>query len=334
MPAQILSRAHPHVDIPGIIAPQIQKVPFKSYIGGKTNFGNLSAEVAYMMTLKDINSETQVGQQWGTKQPAKQTYTLGQISAPYYRISAYVEYDAGEVEKFGSLVKGVALPDFLESLAKQGINQRRHQAILWGFDSNQGILSNGTKTTLPTDSSSVKTLTGYNPAELQAFLSSVMRDALNASYGTLVPSVIAGPSRVINYLASAIIPLTQSQKEGAGVDSVSGLFSRVNNWLGVGDVTFIQDNNLEGAGSNSSDLLVFIAPGLQEQTYSLDEDESENLLDANSITYNTWVDEAQGLMRWDAQPDMGVFAHKYTFKMTPGVSLRSEAVRIIEVPYQ
>lgn len=330
----IMTRINPSVAVPGLLVPNVQQVPFERYIGKKTNFGSLGKEQAYITTIANINSETQVGQQWGS-QMAKQTYNMGQLSVPYYRVEAYVEYNVDEQAKFEELSGGIALPDFLENLAKQGINQRRHQAILYGFDGatglGQGLLSNAVESNLPNDSAGVQTLTGYDVAELQAFLASVLRSAMDASYGMAKPCVIASSSRVINYLTTAIVPLTESQKDGAGVDSVAGLFSRVAKWVGVGDVEFIQDNTLEGA-TGQSDKIVFIAPGLDQQAVS--DEENINLVGQyNSINYNTWYDSAEGLMRFDAPPSMGTFGAKYTLKMTPGVTLRSEAVRVVSAKY-
>lgn len=332
----IMTRLHPHVAIPGLLVPNVQQVPFKKYLGSETRMGSLGVEQAYITLVSNINSETQVGQQWGSAM-AKQTYSLGQINAPYYRIEAYVEYNVDEQAKFEQLSNGVALPEFLENLAKQGINQRRHQAILYGFDSSsdlsQGILANATINSIPADSGSNSTLITYDTAELAQFLASVIRKSMDSTYGMLKPTIIASSSRVINYLQSAIIPLEKSQQKGGGIDSVGGLFDRiVTEWLGVGKVEFIQDNTLEGTGTSGADKIVFIAPGMDSQVVS--DDENQNLVGQyNSINYNTWCDVAEGLMRFDAPPSMGTYGAKYTFKMTPGATLRSEAVQVVEVKY-
>lgn len=331
-----MTRINPSVAIPGLLVPNVQQVPFEKYIGHKTQMGSLGKEQAYITLVSNINSETQVGQQWGS-QMARQTYTLGQLGVPYYRVEAYVEYNVDEQAKFEELSNGVALPDFLENLAKQGINQRRHQAILYGFDStnglNQGILANSTAVSMPADTAGNQKLTAYNPVELQAFLTMVVRRAMDTTYGMAKPTIVASSQRVINFLSSTIIPLTQSQKDGGGVDTVRGLFQRsVGDWLGVGNIEFVADATLEGTGAGGTDRIVFIAPGLDTQTAS--DEENVNLVGQyNSINYNTWYDSAEGLMRWDAPPSMGTFGVKYTLKMTPGVCLRSEAVQVVDVQY-
>lgn len=330
-----MARLHPSAQLAGLLVPQIQEVDFNKYIGNRTNFGSMAKEAMYITSVTNINSETQIGQQWGS-QMAKQSYTLGQLQAPFYRIEAFLEWNVAEQAKFEELSNGVALPDFLENLAMQGINQRRHEAILYGFDPatnlNQGILANATQSNLPQDSAKKDTLTGYNTAELQAFLASVIRDVMNTSYGMLKPVTIASSSRVINYLATAIIPLTESQQVGAGIDTATGLLNRSMNWLGAGPIEFIQDNTLEDESNTTGDKIIFIARGMDSQT--VNPVDSQNLVGKfNSITFNTWFDEAEGLMQWEALPSLGVYGKKLTYKMTPGITLRSEAVRVVTAKY-
>lgn len=328
----MMARLHPSAALPGLLVPQVQEVPFEKYIGNATNFGSMSKEAIYLTSVTNINSETQVGQQWGS-QLAKQSYTLGQISAPFYRIEAYLEWNVAEQAKFEELSNGVALPDFLENLAEQGINQRIHEGILYGFDPatdlSQGILANATTSALPADSDQHSTITGYNVAELQAFIAQIIRETMNASYGMLRPVTIASSSRIINYLLTAIVPLTESQLPGGGVDTVAGLASRVMTWIGAGNIEFIRDETLEGS---TSDKIVFIARGMDAQQDAAAK--SQNLVGKfNSITYNTWFDEAEGLMKFDALPSLGVYGKKLTYKMTPGITLRSEAVRVVTAKY-
>lgn len=327
-------RLHPSAQLAGLLVPQIQEVDFNQYIGNTTNFGSMAKEAMYITSVTNINSETQVGQQWGS-QMANQSYTLGQLQAPFYRIEAYMEWNAPEQAKFEELSNGVALPDFLENLAMQGINQRRHEAILFGFDPatdfNQGILANAIQSNLPEDSSNNSKITTYNTAELQQFLSTIIRDVMNASYGMLKPVTIASSTRVINYINTAIVSLTESQKEGAGIDTTAGLLNRVMNWLGAGPVSFVVDDLLMDETNTVGDKIVFIARGMDTQITPKD---SQNLVGKfNSINFNTWFDEAEGLMKWEALPNMGTMAKKLTYKMTPGMTLRNEAVRVVNALY-
>lgn len=328
----ILSRLQPSVAVNGLLVPQVQDVPFLEYIGHSTNFGNGATDAAYIASITNINGEAIVGQQWG-QEKAKSSYTLGQIQAPFYRVEAYIEWNVNEQARFEALSGGVALPDFLRNLATQAINQRAHEGILYGFDPatdlSQGILANATISNLPQDSAGADTLTTYNMAELQVFLAEIIRSVRNASFGMLVPTKIASSSRVINYLLSAIVPLTESQKEGAGVDTPAGMLNRVLNWLGAGQVKFIEDNTLQD--DTNGDKIVFVSTGLDKQISTQD---SQNLVGQfNSVNYNTWYDRGQGLVNHPGVMDKGVYSELLEFKMTPGVTLRKEAVRVVTAKY-
>lgn len=330
----IMLRTQPNASIPGLLVPQVQEVPFSKYVGNKTNIGSLAVEQAYITMINSINGDVNVGQQWGDDLN-RQSYAMGQVSAPFYKISAYVEYNIDEQAKFEALSNGVALPEFLENIAKQTINQKRHQAILFGFDSstgtNQGILANATITNMPADSVGQQTITTYDIAELAAFLGAVVRDVASATYGSAKPVVITSSTRTINYIRSAIVSLTESQKDGAGVDSIGGVVSRIVNWLGVGEVEFIPNDFLKD--DTNGDTIAIIAPGIDKQVKTSDED-SQNLAGKfNSITYNTWYDGAEGLMRFDIVPNRGVQGAEYVYKMTPAVTLRKEAVVKITAKY-
>lgn len=330
-----LTRLYPSAAIPGILTPQTQDVDFKKYIGKETNQASLENNAVYMSSVTNINSQASITQQWKSE-VSNQSYTMGQISAPVYMIQAFMQYDKQEMAQFAAISNGVALPDFLENLAKQAINQRRHEGILYGFDPatdlNQGILANATQSNLPADSAGATSITGYNPAELQQFLASVIRDVMNASYGMLRPVVIASSPRVINYLTTIIVSLTQSQLPGAGVDTVAGLLGRVMEWLGAGKVEFVQDLTLQD--DTNGDKIVFVARGMDEQSEQVSDADSQNLVGTkNSIKFNTWVDKGPGLIPEQAPEVLGVYKRKFVFRMTPGVTLRSEAVRVVIAPY-
>lgn len=331
-----LARLYPSVAVPGIVMPQTQEVDFNKYIGKKTNLGKEQDNVAYHTTATNINSQAEISQQWKSEL-TNQSYTLGQINAPYYMITAMLQWDVQEQAQFEALSNGVALPDFLENLANQAINQRRHEAILYGFDPatdlSQGILANATESNLPADSTGNSSLTTYNLAELQQFLASVIRDVMSASYGMLRPVVIASSPRVINYLTSMIVSLTESQQKGAGVDVIAGLLGRVVEWMGAGKVEFLQDVTLQD--DTNGDKIVFVARGLDDQTEKVNDADSQNIVGRkNSIEYNTWYDIAfGGTKKFPRPPEFGRYAAMLVCKMTPGVTIRSEAVRVVVAPY-
>lgn len=332
----LLNRVNPSTVLPGILVPQIQSVDFEKYIGSKTNLTGMADEMLYVMTVNNINGETTVGQQWA-QELNRQSYSLGQVGLPLYRINAYSEYDKDEQSKFEKLVSGVSLPNFLENLAKQAINQRKHSAILTGFDTTleQGILANATETNLPADSKGNTKITTYDPSELQKALAAEVRSVMDSSYGMLMPTVFVSSTRVINYLKTTVISLLDSAQNG-GVDSVAGLFERVvGEWLGVGKVTFMSDPLLQDVDGTGKDRILLIAPGMDSQQYpSGGADVNQNIVGSeNSITYNTMYDAGEGLKRETRPEDFGIVSMLYTYKMTPGATLRSEAVKSISVEY-
>ena len=320
--------------MPGVLAPQVQNVDFEKYIGAKTRIGSIADEMLYITTINNINSETSVGQQWN-QDLNKQSYSLGQVALPYYTIQAYNEYNPNEMAKFEKTIPGVSLPNFLENLAKQGINQRKHAALIVGFDDDlsQGILSNSTLTTLPADSARVSTIVGYNVAELHQFIATPARQVMHASFGMLKPVILASSVRIINYLKTAVVGFMDSASP-AGVDSVAGLYQRIiGQWLGVGSVEFIADDIFKDMDLAGNDGIVFVAPGI-ESLDKLPDDVSQNLVgDENSIPYNTMYDTF-GLMKFVNPPYLGDISEKFVYKMTPGANLRREAVRVVSCKFQ
>ena len=63
-------------------------------------------------------------------------------------------------------------------------------------------------------------------------------------------------------------------------------------------------------------------------------DVNQNIVGSeNSITYNTMYDAGEGLKRISRPDNFGIMSMLYTYKMTPGATLRSEAVKVIKVTY-
>lgn len=329
----LLNRLVHSANLPGILSPQVQNVDFKKYLGGKTNLLGDAEEILYVMKISNINSEVHVGQQWG-RDLTKSTYNIGQTGLPAYKLSAYIEWSREEVAKFDKLNTGVSLPSMLADIAKQGINQRRHQGVLFGFDKSlkQGITANATASNLPADSGGATKLKEYDTAELNEFLISLARGVMDSTFGMARPVIVASSVRVINYLKTAIIPLLNSANAN-GVDSVGGLYNRVvSEWLGVGKVEFISDDLLKENTVDNKDTIMIIAPGLSPQE-AVPQEDSQNLIGENNIPYNTMCDFGAGLIELTRPEDFGYFAQQFLQKMTPGATLRSEAVVTCAVEY-
>ena len=156
---------------------------------------------------------------------------------------------------------------------------------------------------------------------------------MDATYGMVEPVVFASSTRVINYIKSAIIPVG-NYLEAGGIGTVGEVFDRsVNEWLGAGKIQFVTDSLLQGVTNDNTDKVVIVATGLKSQD-EVTEDTNENLVGQNnSITYNTMYDAGEGLKRLQRPDDFGIYSTLYTYKMTPGYTLRKEAVITVDIPY-
>lgn len=332
-----LLRATPHVTIPGLLVPQTQDAIWKNYLGAQLAYGEFKDDYAYIPTISAMSSNTFVGQQWG-KNLANQQYAIGQVQAAFYNIEAFVEWNYQEQEKFSGLINGVALPDFLSNLAEQGINQKMHQAILYGFDSEnndslgQGILSNSVMGNLPPDTNKNSTLTTYDTTQLWTWLISCARQITQQSFGMLNAVVLASSVRVIKYLKSLPLPLTSYAQTGS-VDSVASAYDRFASRLGVGKVVFVEDNLLMSNTADGNDTILFISPDLKKQEGN--GEDSANLVGLkNSIDYNTFFTSVGGgKKRFENTPNMGWYGFKIVTKTTAGVNLRQEAILQVPIKY-
>lgn len=328
----ILSRVAPNKVAPGIIAPRAQNADFKKYFGAITNNGDTSAEKLYITTVEALNTEAAVSQQWQVAN-SKQGYALGQIGLNYYFLQAYLEFDEKESAAFEALSNGVGLLPFLESCAKQAINQKRHKGALFGFGANEGLLANAIAVNMVADSGGKTKLTEYNVSDLQARLATQAREVMNATMNTSKPVVVASSVRVINYLKTALVPTATAVFNGS-VESVAGVYGKILSDLAGTPVEFIADDLLKAGvnGDPTNDFILFIAPG--SESIDIDESVSQDLVgDFNSIPYNTVMDSAEGLREYTRPEDLGVFSKKLVLKTTPGAALRSEAVRKLSIQY-
>lgn len=325
----ILSRVAPSKVLPHTLIPQAQKVDYDKYFGIVSNYGSNGSARLYIPTLSNVNTEASVGQQW-ISESTRQTYTTGQIGVPYYRINAYFDFSKDEASVFEETMQGISLQQYLLASAEQAIEQRKLQGLISGFGANEGILGNATIATIPQDSKGNKKLTSYVPAELQQFLSKIVSDIMASTFNMSKPIVISSSTRVINYLATSIVPLTQSQQNGAGVDSVLGLYERVCKWLGCPKITIIPNDLLRGTNGDTKDTILVVAPEI---------DSSENgggtnaLGGLNGVQFNTMYDIAGALEVEPNAPHNDKQSVMMTLKMTSGVTLRSESVVKCEVEF-
>ena len=331
-----LNRVVPHSLIPGAVFPVNQNADYVKMFAGITKYGDLGSDYLYLPTFEKIHTPTTIGQQWRGGVDTAQ-FANGQLAWQYYTIQARFEYTDQQAAKLSKLVPSIGIDNFLDKLCQQGVNQRRHYGALFGFDpaQTQGLVKQGTTATFPADSDANTTISAYNPDELMAFMAGQARTAMNNTYGMAKPVIFASSVRVVNYIRSTMINLMQYQMPGAGVDSVGGAYSRVvGEWLGVGKIEFIADDLLKAAGTNSTDIMLFIAPGLAEQDSVPPEFSQYKLDDQPGNMMNTFMDNAGGLII-SRNPIMNrVTSVDYSLQTTPGAVIRADAVRVIEAAYE
>lgn len=331
-----LSRIWPSVTVPGLLAPINQDVDFRKYFGDITSYGEVGVDAVYYPTLEKISGMTTVFQQWNDNLPQVDIEN-GQLEAKYYTIGTSVQYTDEQAGKFSKIYSGVSLDQVLDDLSKMAINQKWHFASLYGFvpEDNDGLVNNGINVNLPADSAGADTMTGYIPAELMSFIASQIREAMNVSFGTLKPAVIAGSTRAINYIRSTVVALNQYQMQGGGVDSIAGTLGRiVGDWLGVGRVEFIADDLLMDQTGGNADKILIIAPGLGTQD-EVPEQYSQYLLDDMPLNrMNTTMDKMSNGLITTVNPVINrTVRRNKTLKTTAGIVLRSQAVRVISFNY-
>lgn len=325
-----LSRIIPSSVIPKVVIPQFQNADFSKYFGAKTSYGTAGSDFLYLNTINKVSATTEIGQQW--RIPESVQASNGQLQFPYYTISARSEYSDQSAQKFSELGMGISLPDLLDKLCEMGIQQRRHYAALFGFNplENQGLLNMATAVTLPADSGTHTTLSTYIQGELLSFLVSVARDIMNGTFGMAKPVVLASSVRTINLLESIIVPLTDWQNKGAGVNSVAGTYRTIlGEWLGAGKIEFIKDDLLKEAGTGLSDIILLIAPGLSEQEAV----EYDQNLDISQETANTLIDNPGDMIITTNPKNNRMMSSDYSVKTTPGCVVREEAIVAITAKY-
>ena len=331
-----LQRVVPHSVIPGVVAPVNQNADYVKAFAGITQYGDLGSDYLYLTTLETIHPPTTIGQQWRGGVDSAQ-FANNQLAYQYYTIQARYEYTDQQAAKLGKIIPGVGIEKLLDDLCQQGVQQRRHYGALFGFDpaQTQGLVKQGTTATFPADSDANTTVSAYNPDELLAFMAGQARTAMNNTYGMAKPVVFMSSVRVVNFIRSTMINLTQYQMPGAGVDSVGGAYNRVvGEWLGVGKIEFIADDLLKGTGTNGADIMLFVAPGLTEQDVVKEEFSQYKLGDYPANMMNTFMDNAGGLIISRNPVINRVTSVDFSLQTTPGAVIRADAVRVIEAAYE
>lgn len=319
--------------IPKSLRNRFQNVPFMKLFPDRTAYGKESDTHLYMPVENSTQVLAAVGRQWKMAQPVKFGNT--QLAIPVYTITTRAEHKVEDEGQYSVLMPGQSLLETERSYMEASAYQRVHYGAWFGFSStdNQGLYTMSAKSNLPADSGGNITIISYIPTELFAFIVQTAQSMMNVTFNEAKPVILSSSVRIINYLNATIMPLTQSQKDGGGIDSIAGTYERVlGKWLNAGKIELIADELLKGTGTGGADIISFTAPGLDPQK---DVDLFPQNIDlSNDMVANTLLTQVLPLITKPNPEQDFTIVHNGRMKVTPGALLRYEANKIIEAKYE
>lgn len=331
----ILTIERSGVIAPGVVAPQIGNTEYESAFGKITNFIQGKTSLNYTF-LTNLSSVAKVTQTWTSERHA-QSFNIANIKLPRYIIEANYFYNKIAQEVFEGNVQGVSYKDMQDNLCIQAIAQKVRIGALYGFASGEGILANTSSFTFGNDPQSNSTAQTYDPAWFRNKILHMVRTLLGEVRGMTDRVVLLTSRRMAYLIGSTVVPLTDSQKAGAGIDTIGGSLSRiVEEGLKI-KCEVILDDTLENANAGGDkDLFVAIAPGFSQdaQVNSATGQINAVGLNAGSIAYNTTMDKGIGRTTEEINPSQNrTMSGLHYIYITPGYTLRSEAVLKAEIQY-
>ena len=332
-----LRRIFPNVALPGVLSKLYEKIDYKKALGDITKHGERGVDAVYKLVLDNNSSNTAVGtaSTWMNNMP-KNEASVSQLEAAYYKIGSSIQTTADSEAKFLKLQAGISEYELLKAISFQAMAQRKAYMTFFGANPNkkEGLFNNvGETTALPEDSGKNATLTSYIPGELLEALAGELRAIQNLSFNMLKPLVIVAPLDAINYLKSKVVPLTNYQQKGAGTDSVAGTLESIVYDMNGLQLEFVSCSYLKGKGNGGKDVMLFIAPGITQE--EMGKDSTAYLNDVLKDNYiNTLMDEALPLTETINPSINGVNSWFVEHIITPGIVLRSDAIRALEYQYE
>ncbi|WP_321867927.1 major capsid family protein [Burkholderia cenocepacia] len=267
------------------------------------------------------------------------TFRTSYGSVPTYLLKTHAQYDHHEIAAAANW--NVNLADAKRLAAYQGIFQAARNGLLFGFtpSNNEGLLNaqGATAVSIPPDAQGHTTLSTMNAPYVFQFLLQTVQDVrkriLNVGQGEPVKVVITSTQDVIGFFESTVVDLTSFQRVGAGVDSIKGATSSVNEWNGV-DIEWRVDDNLKGQGAGGTDAILVIVPELAPQGKSPVSTNvfADKLQPSSKATARQYFGSDTPL-EYTAQLPGGFLDITYEHRMTPGWMLRPKALSIVSVKY-
>lgn len=322
----ILLREASSVTVPGVLLPQVADSGFLENIGlkdDKLGVGNTSVNIT---TINPINTATTISQTWHSDRE-KQGYDVGSIKIPAYVINAHYEYNEREAGIFSKNVVGMSLQNLLSSFCIQATNQRIRQAVFHGLSFNEGLLASATEITFGADGANT-TLTSMSPAFVLKKLLQILNDAMSATLNRGSKVVITSSNRVINYLNTSIVPITDYAK-GGGTETIALTIKDVISKAYNIECVVVIDSTFENA---NGDVLSIIIPSLK--SHDMDAYSVNYAGKQDNIQANTFIDLG-GLTTHQVNPSTnGYVSGNYNTILTSGCVLRGEAVYTTTLQFQ
>lgn len=325
--------------VPGVVTPQVGSTEYQKAFGKITTF--LGADTSlYYNYLTSISTIAKVTQTWTSERHA-QNATLGQVKLPRYFITAQYSYNKIAQEVFEKNTSGISFQQLQDNLCLQAIAQKIRIGALFGFGAGEGLFANASSFTIDRDPSNNTTAQTFDSAWFRNKIMQMVRNLLSDVKG-MTDRVVIFTSRRLEYeINTKIVSLTESQKPGAGVDTIGGSIKRlVEDGFGIKCEIILDDTLENGNSTQDKDLFVVVAPGFDSKvTASGGIDGKINIVgENNSISYNTTFDiGASGRTIEERYPTNynggGTFGGEHVARVTSGYSLRPEAVIKAEISF-
>lgn len=301
-------------------------------LGERERNASLETTETYYRSLTPISSNSSVGQLWRHKRMG-QDVMVEQIKNPHYLIQADYKFDIRKASLFDKTMSanGVSFLQTNQNLLMQSIAQNFRNICWFGAGAGEGLLNGVTDFDWGTEPGGANNLEAYSASFVREKILESVRLILDATYNQVDEIVIFSSNRVMNLIATQIQVLNESQKDGGGIDTTTGLVKRV-----LEDafrdlnlkVSIYIEPRFEGMGGDATkDKFVVIAPRLNQQS-GLDEWERKmNLVgEENSMDYNTTMDFGSGITLVPINTNPNTPQGEGYAVVSSGITLRKECV--------
>ncbi len=332
-----LIRATPHYALPELMVQFQQPSAFGIVLAGGAPMSRLGAGDLFVYA-KGIRLRTQAAaSQVAHNQLPTVTMSAEQVQTPTYLFRSRAEYDHHDTQQ--ASVWDVALPQGQRLGMRQAIFQQLRAAALFGMgNAGEGIANTpgATSANLPTDPYGNSTVSTYDNGAMAQYILTVV-GALQTRLmliGSPARIAILAPQRILSqWTFSGIVQLTQFQRTGAGVASVTEMIEDVAKRFGC-TVEWGCDDTLIGAGAGGNDLVIIAAPELRKP-------EAQSQINTNEFANLQPGLLSAGLMLCDqAAPreiptplPAGATDVVSEMRSTPGWGLRPEAFTLISMQF-